>query len=83
MGWQDGDNSGEPQNGTVIREVVLDTGFNYRIVAVPSTAGTNYANYAEYAVYDGATEILAAYRSTSANAATEWALGNIQQTFTL
>lgn len=84
MAWQDGDDSGEPQAGTVVRQLELDTGFNYRIVAVPSTAGPQFANYAEYAVYDGATEILPPYRSANSTVgAVEWALGNVQQTFTL
>ena len=83
MSWQTGDDSGEPQGGTVSRDIILEAGFNYRIVGVPSTVGENFAEYCSYTVYEGATEILPFYRSSTNNAPTEWALGYVQQTFTL
>lgn len=62
------------------REIILDTGFNYRIVA-RLFGSTSYGNYASYEVFkDGTTPFLPYYR-TQTNA--EWQDGYVQQTFTL
>lgn len=77
---QNGDNQTSVQNDPVFRDIVLPLGFNYRIVGAPSTAGANYATYANYTVYEGANILFPKYQTTGN---TEWALGYVQQTFTL
>ena len=77
---QQDDNQTSVQNDPVFRDIVLAAGFNYRIVGVPSTAGAQYAQYVNYTVYQGANILFPKYQTTGS---IEWALGYVQQTFTL
>jgi len=82
MSFRSGDESGADSNGSVFRDIILDLGFNYRIVGVnistPNNT-TNYGRFSTYIVYDGAIEILPLYDGDDV----DWLTGNIQQTFTL
>ena len=66
----------------IYRDIILDLGFNYRIVAVnvgtPNTP-TNYGRFNRYTVLNGATVILPQYDGEDV----DWLTGNVQQTFTL
>ena len=80
MNFQNNDEFAGSQSEDTPREIILDTGFNYRIVA-RLFGSTSYGNYASYEVFkNGTTPFLAFYR-TSTNA--EWQEGYVQQTFTL
>ncbi len=80
MNFQQNDEFAGSQSEDTPREIILDTGFNYRIVA-RSFGTTSYGQYVSYEVFkDGTTPFLPFYRTTT-NA--EWQDGFIQQTFTL
>jgi len=77
MSFQDGDNQ---LPAPIPREIVLNQGFNYRIVGVSGTTDpTNYGRFSKYTVYDGATILLAEYDGEDA----DYITGAVQQTFTL
>ena len=82
MSFRTGDESGANSSGAVYRDIILDLGFNYRIVAVNQGTPNNSVNYGRfntYRVYDEAIEILPEYDGADV----DWLTGNIQQTFTL
>lgn len=73
--------------GPAKREITLDSGYNYRIVAQPfgstnPTTETNYGQFNWYTVKDGTTTLLPEYPAV-ANNDIYWYGGYIQQTFTL
>ncbi len=82
MTFRIGDESGAGINDPIFRDIILDLGFNYRIVAVNNVTPNNPTNYGRfnlYTVYDGATEILPQYDGEDV----DWLTGVVQQTFTL
>jgi hypothetical protein len=80
MNFQQNDEFAGSQGEDTPREIILTTGFNYRIVA-RNFGGTSYGQYAYYEVFkDGTTPFLPFY-NTPTNA--EWQDGYVQQTFTL
>ena len=82
MTFRSGDESGAGQSDPIFRDVILDLGFNYRIVAVntdtPNT-NVNYGRFNRYTVLEGATTILPQYDGEDV----DWLSGNVQQTFTI
>ena len=82
MNFQNNDEfAGSPGEDTP-REIILDLGFNYRIVAKSwNPSANNYGRYANYEVFkDGNVPFLPLYNTPTD---IEWQDGYIQQTFTL
>jgi len=80
MTFREGDESGATNAQPVFRDLVLDLGFNYRIVGVAwNNNATNYGRFNTYTVLNGATIILPLYDGEDV----DYATGNVQQTFTL
>lgn len=80
MTFRSGDESGATDSGFITRDIILNQGFNYRIVGVSwNDTGINYGRFNEYTVLEGATVILPKYDGVDA----DWNTGNVQQTFTL
>lgn len=84
MNFQQNDEFAGSQSEDTPREIILDTGFNYRIVSQPfvtTNPATTYGRYSNYEVFkDGTTPFLPLYNTQSD---TEWQIGYVQQTFTL
>ena len=80
MSFRQGDESGATYTGFITRDIILDLGFNYRIVGVAyNNATTNYGRFNRYTVLDGSTVILAQYDGDDV----DYLTGTVQQTFTL
>ena len=80
MNFQNNDEFAGSQSEDTPREIILDTGFNYRIVA-RNFGTTSYGQYARYEVFKNGTTPFLAFYQTATNA--EWQEGYVQQTFTL
>lgn len=80
MNFQENDEFAGSQGEDTPREIILDTGFNYRIVA-RNFGTTSYGQYASYEVFEDGTTPFLPYYKTATN--TEWQDGYVQQTFTL
>ena len=82
MTFRSGDESGAVSTDPIFRDLILEGGFNYRIVAVntdtPNT-NVNYGRFNRYTVLEGATTILPQYDGEDV----DWLSGNVQQTFTI